>query len=256
MERTTGGPSWNAALAVVLTLLALLPPTAVQASPQVPSRPPAPGDACPFPLAAPWPAGQVWMAGNGGNFYGDGSHLGAELFAVDFNRTGAEDEGQPIYAAADGLVLSAGWLTGYGNAVILAHRQGVLTTYGHFLLVPRVAAGQHVSTGTVLGLCGSTGDSTGPHLHFSVRCGSVALRPEPMEGRRLADGILLLAAPKPAGAGDEVVLADLLRAPAERPSAEATAAEGGRVALVREAVWVEDGGRSPRGVARGGPGRR
>ena len=204
----------RALLALVVALAVLTLASAAPAAPQTPGRALAPGDDCPFPLTAPWPAGQVWMAGNGGNYYGDGAHVGAEQYAVDFNRFGAEDLGQPIYAAADGVVVSAGWLAGYGNSVMVAHRFGVRTTYGHFMRRPSVAVGQHVTTATVLGFCGSTGNSTGPHLHFSVRRGKVSLKPEPMEGRILSDGILLVAGPKLAVVQDAPVLADLVRTPA------------------------------------------
>lgn len=157
------------------------------------------------------------MAGNGGYYYDQGTHKGAEEYAVDFNRVGAEDYSQPIYAAADGVVVSAGWLAGYGNSVVIAHRQGVRTTYGHFMLPPSVLVGQAVTIDTVLGFCGSTGNSTGPHLHFSVRRGSLSLKPEPMEGRPLVNGLVLVAGPKPQTVLDHPVLADLARTAAPRP---------------------------------------
>ena len=191
------------------------------------------------------------MAGNGGNYYGDGAHVGAEQYAVDFNRFGAEDYGQPIYAAADGVVVSAGWLDGYGYGVMVAHRLGVRTTYGHFMQRPSVVVGQRVTTATVLGFCGSTGNSTGPHLHFSVRRGKVSLRPEPMEGRSLSDGILLVAGPKPAAVQDAPVLADIVRTPAPQAQgvqmahADAPAAvAAGVTGAVRDAAR---GGRSRHG---------
>ena len=208
--------------ALLVFLAALVAPTLAafaSASPLSPSRGLVQGDDSPFPLTAPWPSGQAWMAGNGGYYYGDGTHKGAEEYAVDFNRVGAEDYGQPIYAAADGVVVSAGWLDGYGNSVVIAHRRGVRTTYGHFMLPPSVLIGQMVTTDSVLGFCGSTRNSTGPHLHFSVRRGSVSLKPEPMEGRSLVDGLLLVAGPKPQTVQDRAVLADLVRTAAPRPEA-------------------------------------
>jgi hypothetical protein len=204
------------AAAVWLTVFAAAPALATHA----PERRLKQGDDCPFPLAAPWPAGQVWMAGNGGSYYGDGAHLGSEFYAVDFNRIDGEDAGQPVYAAADGVVEWAGWLDGYGNCVILAHRMGVHTTYAHFQHPPVVSVGEPVTTATVLGYCGSTGNSTGPHLHFSVRVDDVSLKPEPMEGRRLFDGIFIVSRPKPEAAGHTPVLADLLRTPAPELSGE------------------------------------
>lgn len=75
--------------------------------------------------------------------------------------------GTPIVAAADGRVISAGWAGGYGKAVEIAHAGGVATRYGH---MSRVAAfaGEAVRRGQLIGYVGSTGLSTGPHLHFEV----------------------------------------------------------------------------------------
>ena len=75
--------------------------------------------------------------------------------------------GTPIVAAADGKVVSAGWAGGYGRAVEIAHAGGIDTKYGH---MSRLAAytGELVQRGTVIGYVGSSGLSTGPHLHFEV----------------------------------------------------------------------------------------
>ena len=75
--------------------------------------------------------------------------------------------GEPIYAAADGQVEVASWYGGYGNAVKLANGDGIETLYGHMSAVA-VNAGDVVTKGQVIGYVGSTGNSTGPHLHFSV----------------------------------------------------------------------------------------
>ena len=79
----------------------------------------------------------------------------------------AASEGTPIVAAADGRILSAGWAGGYGRSVVISHAGGIETRYGH---MSRVAAyaGEIVSRGQVIGYVGSTGLSTGPHLHFEV----------------------------------------------------------------------------------------
>ncbi|MBA2772323.1 MAG: M23 family metallopeptidase [Sphingomonas sp.] len=84
--------------------------------------------------------------------------------------------GSPIVAAADGEVLGAGWAGGYGRQVQVAHENGVVTTYSH---MSGIAAerGQPVRQGQVIGYVGSTGISTGPHLHFEVRIGGRAVNP-------------------------------------------------------------------------------
>ncbi len=78
------------------------------------------------------------------------------------------DYGQPIRAAQGGTVTYAGWISGYGNAVIINHGSGITTLYGHNQSLA-VSVGQSVSQGQVIAYCGSTGNSTGPHCHFEVR---------------------------------------------------------------------------------------
>lgn len=78
------------------------------------------------------------------------------------------DYGMPIYAAAGGTVIYAGWISGYGNAVIIDHGGGVTTLYGHNDSL-NVSEGESVAQGQVIAMCGSTGNSTGPHCHFEVR---------------------------------------------------------------------------------------
>lgn len=90
---------------------------------------------------------------------GAGFHPGMDIC----NRVGT-----PIHAAKPGVVLSAGWAGGYGNAVDIDHGHGVVTRYGHCSSV-LVQAGQSVQAGERIGLMGSTGFSTGPHVHFEVR---------------------------------------------------------------------------------------
>jgi murein DD-endopeptidase MepM/ murein hydrolase activator NlpD len=76
--------------------------------------------------------------------------------------------GTPILAAFSGQVISSGWMGGYGNAVLLQHGTGLRSLYGHLSRL-MVRPGQFVMQGTVIGLSGSTGNSTGPHLHFEMR---------------------------------------------------------------------------------------
>lgn len=80
----------------------------------------------------------------------------------------AGDYGDPIVAADSGTVIYAGWISGYGNAVIINHGSGITSLYGHNQSL-NVTEGQAVSQGQVIAYCGSTGNSTGPHCHFEVR---------------------------------------------------------------------------------------
>jgi murein DD-endopeptidase MepM/ murein hydrolase activator NlpD len=76
--------------------------------------------------------------------------------------------GTPIHAAASGTVIYCGWESGYGNLTVLDHGGNLATAYGHQSSIA-VGCGQHVAQGDVIGYVGSTGHSTGPHLHFEVR---------------------------------------------------------------------------------------
>lgn len=78
------------------------------------------------------------------------------------------DYGMNIYAADSGTVTYSGWISGYGNTVIIDHGNGVSTLYGHNQSLT-VNVGQNISQGDVIAHCGSTGNSTGPHCHFEVR---------------------------------------------------------------------------------------
>ncbi|HEY4397051.1 MAG TPA: peptidoglycan DD-metalloendopeptidase family protein, partial [Acidimicrobiia bacterium] len=90
---------------------------------------------------------------------------GARLHAgVDLGAS----SGTPIKAAGDGVVVMAGWNGGYGNFTLIDHGGGLATAYGHQSSIG-VRIGQRVSTGEVIGNVGTTGASTGPHLHWEVR---------------------------------------------------------------------------------------
>ncbi len=78
------------------------------------------------------------------------------------------DYGDTIHAAGAGIVSYAGWISGYGYAVIIDHGGGISTLYGHNHAL-LVSEGQSVSQGQAIAECGSTGNSTGPHCHFEVR---------------------------------------------------------------------------------------
>jgi murein DD-endopeptidase MepM/ murein hydrolase activator NlpD len=84
--------------------------------------------------------------------------------------------GTPIGASKAGTVIYAGWQGGYGNLVLVDHHDGVVTAYAHMSRIG-VSNGQSVSQGQSLGAVGSTGNSTGPHLHFETRVNGNAVNP-------------------------------------------------------------------------------
>jgi len=84
--------------------------------------------------------------------------------------------GQPVRAPADGIVVKSEWANGYGNVIYLSHGYGYSTRYGH-LSSFAVKPGQRVKRGDVIGYVGSTGRSTGPHLHYEVRLNNNAVNP-------------------------------------------------------------------------------
>ena len=84
--------------------------------------------------------------------------------------------GSPIAAAAAGVVIYAGWEGGYGNLTVIDHGGGLATAYGHQSRIA-VSVGQNVAQGEIIGYVGSTGHSTGPHLHFEVRVNGQAVDP-------------------------------------------------------------------------------
>lgn len=103
--------------------------------------------------------------------YSDGRvshHLGTDLAAVT---------GTPVHAPLAGVVAAAGWQHLFGNAVILHHGQGLTTSYGHLSRID-VQEGVLMEAGRVVGAVGSTGQSTGPHLHWGMQVGRVEVDPE------------------------------------------------------------------------------
>ena len=106
-----------------------------------------------------WPTTGVVTSPYGLRWGGSDFHPGIDI---------ANDMGTPIVATADGIVDYAGWNAGgYGNMVDIDHGNGIMTRYGHASQVV-VAAGQFVQRGQVIALMGSTGFSTGPHVHYEV----------------------------------------------------------------------------------------
>ena len=86
--------------------------------------------------------------------------------------------GAPIHAAADGTVSFVGQIRGYGNVVEVSHGNGLVTRYAH-MSKTMATVGQPVAAGDVIGAIGSTGRSTGPHLHFEVRINNSVVNPRP-----------------------------------------------------------------------------
>jgi len=101
------------------------------------------------------------------------------------------DIGDPIRVTANGTVTIAGWNGGYGNMVEVDHGNGFATRYGHMSKI-EVKVGQHVKIGETIGRLGSTGRSTGPHLHYETRIDGEAVDPQKFlrAGLRLGSGIL------------------------------------------------------------------
>jgi murein DD-endopeptidase MepM/ murein hydrolase activator NlpD len=117
----------------------------------------------PSPSAAPSATGFVWpVSGPVTSPFGwrwGRMHQGIDI-GVPY--------GTPIRAAASGTVVYCGWMSGYGNLIAIDHGNGISTAYAHQSAVA-AGCGQPVNQGDVIGYVGSTGHSTGPHLHFEVR---------------------------------------------------------------------------------------
>jgi len=116
-----------------------------------------PTDSTPSSSGLIWPVSGPVTSGFG--FRWGRMHEGIDIGAAS---------GTPIHAAAGGTVIWAGWLGGYGNLVVIDHHNSLATAYGHQSALA-TAVGASVSQGQVIGYVGSTGHSTGPHLHFEVR---------------------------------------------------------------------------------------
>jgi len=119
----------------------------------------------------PSAAGFIWPV-DGVVVSGFGMRWGRMHEGIDI----AASSGTPIRAAASGTVIHAGWLGGYGNLVVIDHGNGLATAYAHASSI-LVGVGQQVAQGETVSLVGSTGHSSGPHLHFEVRINGVAVDP-------------------------------------------------------------------------------
>ncbi|MGH3065920.1 MAG: murein hydrolase activator EnvC family protein [Gaiellaceae bacterium] len=120
---------------------------------------------------APSAAGLIWPV-DGVVVSGFGMRWGRMHEGIDISAS----TGTPIRAAAAGAVIHAGWLGGYGNLVVVDHGNGLATAYAHASVI-LVVVGQQVGQGETVSLVGSTGNSSGPHLHFEVRVNGAAVDP-------------------------------------------------------------------------------
>lgn len=125
-------------------------------------------------------ASSTFQAPGGGNFIWPTKGIITQYFAwyhpaLDI----ADRSGPPVMASDGGTVIVAGWPdnSGYGNRVVIDHGNGYTTLYGHFANV-YVSAGERVSRGQTIGRMGTTGRSTGTHLHFEIRYKGIALNPK------------------------------------------------------------------------------
>jgi murein DD-endopeptidase MepM/ murein hydrolase activator NlpD len=125
----------------------------------------------PAPTGAASAAGFVWPV-HGILTSGFGWRWGRMHEGIDI----AVSNGTPVVAAAAGTVIVAGWMGGYGNLVVVDHGGGISTAYGHNTSVT-VGVGQQVAQGQLIAYSGSTGHSTGPHVHFEVRINGGAVDP-------------------------------------------------------------------------------
>jgi murein DD-endopeptidase MepM/ murein hydrolase activator NlpD len=131
----------------------------------------------------------------------DPFHAGAAMHpGIDL----AGSYGTPIYATADGTVLRAGWNSGgYGNLVEIDHGRGITTRYGHMSAI-LVQPGDHVTRGQQVGRMGSTGRSTGNHLHYEVRIDGRAVNPIPF--MKSTDYVLAMQRRSNAASMDQIAI--------------------------------------------------
>jgi murein DD-endopeptidase MepM/ murein hydrolase activator NlpD len=131
-------------------------------------------------LPSGWPVNGRLMGGYGVRsdpFSGEGAmHTGVDISAP---------QGTPVHAAADGIVIHAGWNGGYGRCVIIDHGNNYQTWYAHLSRMD-VIEGEEIRQGEVLGAVGTTGRSTGAHLHYEVRIGSTPVNPYRFLARSVA----------------------------------------------------------------------
>ena len=126
-------------------------------------------------LGEPKPGARISSPFGTRHYYGRATGTGFHD-GIDFEA----HTGEPIYAAADGVINHEGWYYQYGRTVKITHADNFETLYGHMSrFETSLAVGSHVKKGDVIGYVGSTGRSTGPHLHFSVIINSKFVDPAP-----------------------------------------------------------------------------
>lgn len=114
-----------------------------------------------------WPSQGVITSRFGWRWGGSDWHPGIDV---------AADSGTPIVATADGVVVASGWNGGYGRQVVVDHGYGITTSYAHNS-ENAVSVGQKVKKGQIVAYMGSTGFSTGPHVHYEVKVNGTAVNP-------------------------------------------------------------------------------
>jgi murein DD-endopeptidase MepM/ murein hydrolase activator NlpD len=151
----------------------VLPGAKPPAPPRPKYTPPASTYVPPASSGAVSDSGMIWPAGvHRITQYWGPRHTGVDI---------AGPMRTPIYAAADGVVIASGWNSGgYGNMTIIDHGNGLFTRYGHATR-NLTSVGDKVTQGQVIALMGSTGRSTGPHLHFEVMTGDIHHRVNPLK---------------------------------------------------------------------------
>lgn len=208
---------------VVVVVVGGLAPALAAPKPGAPGGGPAAGATASTGTATstrvmPLPKGSYRLSatfGQAGSMWSSGYHTGQDFSA---------SQGTAVLAATDGLVVFAGSGGRYGSLIEIAHSDGVQTWYAH-LSVIGVRVGARVRAGDRIGSVGSTGNSTGPHLHFEVRLAGRAVDPMPWLGGAtpVADPGLVVAGADPSRAAD--LRAQLVEAEAVRSRAEAHAAD-------------------------------
>lgn len=144
---------------------------AAQAAAQASSSAPAAAPATPPPAQVPSASGFIWPV-NGTFVSGFGMRWGRMHQGVDITAP----HGTPVVAVAAGTVLEAGWHGGFGNLVVVDHGGGLTTYYAHNSAFA-VSAGQAVTQGQVIAFVGSTGNSSGPHVHLEVHVNGTPVDP-------------------------------------------------------------------------------